>query len=423
MHNGVQIGDVQPPEPEGASQRLGHVQGKDARSKATLDRLVLGPSTGHSVDDDSVQQIEDGKNLHGITTDSMDTTRARWRYYRPSSDLSVAARRAKAGPIMADSSSENSAPSQQLAPRKLSGTARRLLFMLFRIVLILLIVLAWYQRSLIYQPTKSNQLAAANSSVPQAVVDVMVASHDGLTLHGWLALAGQKRSAVPPDAKALLGQGRPLVIVFPGNAGHRMMREHLIQSFGRLGADVMIFDYRGYGDNAGKPSEANMVRDARAIWNHATKDLSVAPRRIVLYGESLGGGVAVRLASDVCIDGLEPSGLVVQSTFNSLVDAGRHHFPLLPVSLILIDRFDSEQRIASVTCPLLQIHGSRDQIVPLRLGQQLFAAAPEKSSAGIVKRQVLLPNADHNDVYGFDLPLVIDAMKTFLTEVAKRSRL
>ena len=311
-------------------------------------------------------------------------------------------------PLVSDPQPRQSSPTQ---------TSWRFCYALLRIMLVLLIMLAWFQRSLIYHPTKTSRLAAAESQLPQAVADVSVKSHDGLTLHGWLALTGQNRSTVPPDAAALLAQERPLVIVFPGNAGNRMMREYLLHALGSVGADAMIFDYRGYGDNAGKPSEANMVRDARAIWKFATEELKVAPGRIVLYGESLGGGVATRLASDLCSEGIEPGGLILQATFNSLVDAGGHHFPYLPVSLVLIDRFPSDQRIAKVTCPVLQIHGEKDSIVPLRLGQKLFDAAPGKSSNGTLKCQCLLPNTDHNDVYGMDRRLVIDALKKFLQAV------
>ena len=305
--------------------------------------------------------------------------------------------------------------------RAASSLAWRWFLSFLRIGLLLLIMFAWFQRSLIYHPTKSKTLPASDSGLSQAVTDVTVQSHDNLTLHGWLALAGQRKSSLPADTKALLSQGRPLVIVYSGNGGNRSHRAHLLHTFGELGADAMIFDYRGYGENSGKPSEANIARDARVLWNYATKELGVPARRIVLYGESLGGGVATRLAGDLCKEGLEPGGLIVQSSFNSLVDAGRYHFPILPVGLILVDRFESERYITKVTCPILQLHGARDQIVPLGLGQKLFAAAPAKSSGGIAKRQVILPNADHNDVYGPDLPLVVEALQKFLKEVSTKA--
>lgn len=302
------------------------------------------------------------------------------------------------------------------AQRKVPWLAWRCFILLLRIGLLLFIMLAWFQRSLIYQPAKTKPLAAKEAGLSQTVVDVTVKSHDGLTMHGWLAAAGPRKSSLPVDPKSLLSH--PLVIVFPGNAGHRGYRTELLRTFGEMGADTMIFDYRGYGENPGKPSEANIARDARVIWDHATKELGVPAQRIVLYGESLGGGVAVRLAGDLCRGGTEPGGLIVQSSFNSLVDAGRYHFPGLPVGLILIDRFQSDRHITKVTCPILQLHGARDQIVPLQLGQKLFAAAPVKSSGGIAKRQVILPNAEHNDVYGPDLPLVVNALQKFLKEAS-----
>ena len=308
--------------------------------------------------------------------------------------------------------------SPDTAKRKATSLTWRFFISSLRIVLMLLIVLAWFQRSLIYHPAKVKELPAAGSHLAHAVFDVTVQSHDELTLHGWLMLAGQPRSELPVDPKPLLKKGRPLVIVFPGNAGHRAYRSHLLHTFGELGVDAMIFDYRGYGENLGKPSEANFRRDARTVWDFATKTLGVSPRQIVFYGESLGGGSAVRLASDLCRDRIEPGGLIVQSTFNSLAAAGGHHFPILPVSLLLIDRFESSRHITAVTCPILQLHGVRDRIVPVSLGKKLFDVAPAQSSNKTAKRQVLLPNSDHNDVYGPDLPLVVDALRAFLKQVA-----
>ena len=112
----------------------------------------------------------------------------------------------------------------------------------------------------------------------------------------------------------------------------------------------------------------------------------------------------------------------MQSSFNSLVAAGQHHFPILPVSLLLIDRFESEKHVTRVTCPILHLHGQRDQVVPLPLGKKLFQAAPEKSAGGVAKQFVLLPNSNHNDVYGPDVKLVLGAVEKFLVGVNLRAK-
>lgn len=302
---------------------------------------------------------------------------------------------------------------QVRSPLQKSG---RYLAFVFIWAMVLFIMFASFQRWLIYHPTTSARLEARNSQLRQAVADVQIKSADNQTLHGWLALAGQRATA-NPDITTQLAAGRPLVLVFPGNGGHRAMREYLMDALGSVGADVMIFDYRGFAENTGKPTERLLIQDARSIWDYATKDLKVPATRIVLYGESLGGGVATRLAHDLCTNGTEPGGLVIQASFNSLVEAGQYHFPLVPVSLILVDRFESERYIASVTCPILHLHGKLDQVVPVELGQKLFEAAPDKSTSGVAKQFVMLPRANHNDVYGADLTLVMQAVTKFLSNV------
>jgi fermentation-respiration switch protein FrsA (DUF1100 family) len=281
---------------------------------------------------------------------------------------------------------------------------------------------AKWQRTLIYFPTKSNDLSSRVVEVNQAVSDIQIPTHDNLKLNGWLIFAGQKRTAEAPDIPALLKQGRPLVIVFSGNGGNRGHRQYLLHHLTAMGADVLIVDHRGYGDNPGSPSEELLARDARRVWDFATIDLKVPAGRIVIYGESLGGGIATRLAGDLCQQRIEPGGLIIQSSFNSLVAAGQHHYPWLPVKLVLVDRFESEQYIAHVTCPILHLHGQHDQVVPLKLGQKLFKAAPEKSSAGIPKQFVLLPRTNHNDVYGPDVTMVTDAVSKFLAGVSTRQK-
>jgi hypothetical protein len=205
-----------------------------------------------------------------------------------------------------------------------------------------------------------------------------------------------------------------LALFFSGNAANRRYRVSEFQVLTDLGCDVFLFDYRGYGDNAGSPSEEKLVADARTIWSYTTEDRNVSPERIILYGESLGGGVAVRIAAEMCQAGTPPAGLILRSTFSSLVDAGAYHYPWLPVRLLLIDRFASIDHIALVTCPILQVHGARDTIMPISLGRRLFDAAPHRSASGLAKRFIELQNAHHNDVLLVAKPELRRAVAEFL---------
>jgi fermentation-respiration switch protein FrsA (DUF1100 family) len=184
---------------------------------------------------------------------------------------------------------------------------------------------------------------------------------------------------------------------------------------------VFIFDYRGYGENAGSPTEEALSADAQSVWEYATDERKIAPDRFILYGESLGGGVAVRLASELSEAGTPPGALILRSTFTSLVDMGSHHYPWLPVRLVMVDRFPSAERIPAVTCPILQIHGARDTIIPIKFGRRLFETAPEASATGIPKRFVELPKADHNDVIFVAEPEMRQAVGEFLESVFGQS--
>jgi uncharacterized protein len=265
---------------------------------------------------------------------------------------------------------------------------------------IILVMLAFFQRRLIYQPTRAETIDPELSGLGRGRVEnVAVDTADGLKLHGWFV---REIAASPRPVGEQAGNGTvhdsTVVIFFPGNAGHRGYRASELDLISRLGADVYLFDYRGYGDNAGSPSEENFAADARAVWKTVTGTRGARPLNVVLLGESLGGGVATRLAADLCQAGTPPGGLILKSTFSSLVDVAAYHFWWLPVRALMIDRFPSAERIASVTCPLLVIHGTADTIVPLSSGRRLFDAAPPTSRQSVAKHFSELQGADHNDI-------------------------
>lgn len=298
----------------------------------------------------------------------------------------------------------------------LTSVFRRPVGWVLKVYVLVLMLTAFFQRSLIYHPTRVASLTAGEFGLPSSLVtDLEVRADDGVILHGWLTNSEHR-----PEHDDESSATRPLVVLyFPGNAGNRSMRIEPMLMFNSLGAELAIFDYRGYGENRGKPSEASFARDARVIWDYLTAEKKIPAKHIVIYGESLGGGTATRLASDLCKEGIEPGGLILQSTFSSLVDVGQMHFPIVPVSLLLIDRFPSSERVKSVTCPIFQVHGERDSIVPIEIGRKLFDAAPIISSGGVEKQFVALPNTDHNDVYsmGPDHKLFVNGMELFFERV------
>lgn len=205
-----------------------------------------------------------------------------------------------------------------------------------------------------------------------AVEDAWIYSDDGEKLHGWFA-----------------GRDRPkaVVLVMSGNAGNvTQWADDLKVLRDELQASVLAFDYRGYGRSEGTPDEASVLADARSARAWLASRAGVAEADIVLLGRSMGGGVAVDLASR---DGAR--GLVLQSTFTSLPDVAAHHYPWLPVRLLMKTRFDSLAKIGDYAGPLLQMHGDADEIVPIEQGRRLFDAAQGD------KRFLTISGGRHND--------------------------
>uniref|UniRef100_A0A7C2P0U4 Alpha/beta hydrolase n=1 Tax=Schlesneria paludicola TaxID=360056 RepID=A0A7C2P0U4_9PLAN len=290
---------------------------------------------------------------------------------------------------------------------------RRLLrfFVLFALIPYLAVTTLFVccQRELIYQPTKTSRLLAADVATPDlALEDVEVEATDGRVLHGWRFLAKQEADDGSPF----------LVIYFPGNAGCRRDRYADCRDFTNLGCEVLLFDYRGYGDNGGSPSEEHLAADAQRVWSLATKQLGFSPARIVLFGESLGGAVATRLAAERAQTGEPPAALVLNSTFASLGETVAWHYPAFPFRYFLWDHFPSVDRIPHVGCPVLQFHGTGDDIVPLAHGQRLFAAAPTRSPTGIASRFVTVQDGQHNFIA---MPDMHTAVGMLLAEIRKRT--
>lgn len=296
---------------------------------------------------------------------------------------------------------------------------RRMLLIVLGCYLFVFAMLYAFQRSLTYFPSKQARVDPREAGLaPGQVHSISVQADDGVTLHGWHVLPSGRMARDARECDEALADARWVVLYFSGNAGHRGYRGLDCELLASSGCHVFLFDYRGYGENAGEPNEEALAADARSVWDYATVERRVSADRLLLFGESLGGGVAVRLASEKSIAGAAPGGLILRSTFSSLVDAAAYHYPWLPVRWAMHERYPSAERIGQVTCPILQVHGRADTIVPIALARQLFEAAPARSASGIAKRFLPLDGADHNDVLEVAGLEFGDAIRGFLKELA-----
>lgn len=256
------------------------------------------------------------------------------------------------------------------------------------------LVMVWTaERQLIYFPS-GDLPSPATVGLPGAEA-VEFTTDDGLTLGGWFVAAAKPASGVT-------------VLIFNGNGGNRAMRAPLAAQLAARGIASFLFDYRGYGGNPGAPSEEGLASDARAARTYLASRDDVDQHRVVYFGESLGSAVAVSLAVE-----RPPYALILRSPFTSLVDMGRHHYPVLPVALLLRDRFPSLDRIAAVRSPLLVIAGDRDTIVPISQSERLYAAASSP------KQLVVLEGLDHNDYELLAGPRLIAAIVDFFGSVER----
>jgi len=220
--------------------------------------------------------------------------------------------------------------------------------------------------------------AAAPPSPPQlglsGVEAVQLRTADGLAILGWRVAAARA------DA--------PVVLYLHGNGGSLAHRAPRVARFQRQGWGALFVQWRGFGGNPGAASEAGLIEDARAGLA-ALRAEGVAADRVVLWGESLGTGVAIRLAAE------QPQAIaavVLESPYTSMLDLARRHYPLLPSGLLLRDRYDSLSRIAQVRAPILVLQGGRDTLVPPAMGRALAAAATAPLEVWEA------PEAGHNEI-------------------------
>lgn len=218
----------------------------------------------------------------------------------------------------------------------------------------IVVILAWFfQDQLIYHPSSSIYQTPADHGMDYE--EVWLDTDDGERIHGWFVKADNPKGTL---------------LFFHGNAGNNADRVQSIEQFISIGVNVFIIDYRGYGKSSGSPSEEGLYEDARTAMRYLTDEREIPFFEIVIFGRSLGGAVAAWLAEQE-----RAAGLILESSFTSLVDMGISAYPWLPVRWLLTDRYKTIDRMENLDLPVLIAHSPSDGVVPYEQGEQLYNAA------------------------------------------------
>jgi hypothetical protein len=249
-------------------------------------------------------------------------------------------------------------------------------------------IVYFFQDRLLYFP--SSEEACTPAVADLAFEDVYFEAGDGTPLHGWYVPAREARATL---------------LFCHGNGGNISHRLDSILIFHRLGLNVFIFDYRGYGMSRGRPSEQGTEQDALAAWHWLAKEKQVNPEKLIIFGRSLGGAVAAGLANT-----RGAAGLVLESSFTSYCDIGREHYPWLPVRLLARYRYATIEEMNGLSMPVLIVHSINDELVPFGHGRALYAAC-----AG--QKYFLEISGGHNDGFLLSGDTYVQGLDRFVTIV------
>jgi fermentation-respiration switch protein FrsA (DUF1100 family) len=217
---------------------------------------------------------------------------------------------------------------------------------------IIILFVYFYQRNLLYHPSENNYL---NDKITFNYEEIFIETDKKIKLKSWF---------IKKDLDKF-----KTILIFHGNAGNLFNRVYKLNELNKLNVNILLISWRGFSGNKGKPTEKNLYRDA----DESVKWLNnqgVISKNIILYGESLGTGVATELGTSNAF-----GGIILESPFTSIANAAKIYYPYLPVSIILKDRYDSIGKIKNINTPIFIMHGKMDNIVPQQMGLELFEKA------------------------------------------------
>ncbi len=243
------------------------------------------------------------------------------------------------------------------------------------------------QGRMIHFPTR--ELVTTPADIGLSYEEVSLTTADKEELQGWFLPAANARATL---------------LFFHGNAGNISHRLESLQIFNKLRLSVLIIDYRGYGSSSGSPSEQGLYSDAQAAYRYLVEARGVEPERLVIFGRSLGGAVAAKLAAD------NPAGaLILESSFTSVPDLGAQLYPFLPVRLLSRYQYDTRAYVQNVEAPVLIVHSRDDETIPYEHGRALYQAAPEP-------RRLLDLQGSHNRGFIESRKVYLAGLEDFLEE-------
>lgn len=286
--------------------------------------------------------------------------------------------------------------------------ARRLALKILRIavtVYLVLCVMLYFVQNRILFPAASLQGTDETLVLPDGENELLnLKTAGGERVAALFGKALQPDGTIDPDAAA-----RPTILYFYGNGGSLAYSMEEFDRFRRLDANVLIPDFVGYGMSGGKPSETTLYATADAAYDHLISRQDIDSKKIVAMGWSLGGAVAIDLASRRRV-----AGLATFNAFTNLRAMGRSLFPFFPTSLFLKYRFENDRKMAAITCPVFICNGMKDTLVPATMADQLG-----KLAKGPVTR-VTIRSADHNSIFSAEPKDLFSALKIFMDQIANQ---
>ena len=258
----------------------------------------------------------------------------------------------------------------------------QIILIIFFIYFLVLVFLYFYQRNLLYHPNENNY---SEDKISVDIENVRIKTSDNIELLGWYHEKNLK------DFKTL--------IFFHGNAGSLENRIHKLNHFRDMNINFLIIAWRGFSGNNGNPSEQGLYEDGKSAIDWLIKK-GVSEKNLILYGESLGTGVATHLAQNK-----DFAGVILETPFTSMIDAAKKFYPYIPVKLLLKDKFENYKKIKNINSPILIMHGEVDQLVPFSMGKKIYEIANEPKYSYFTKYD--------NHMMEYDENLVL-ALKSFL---------